>query len=282
MKKKILGIVNLGSHDSGGLVATSARRLFLSNKDLKDKRFDLVDGNVMEGFTWGKNIYALEEKRGYEQTQKCLLKQKSSFFAHYNFNFEERHNISLHLGENLCLDSHFKGERFQKLPNELNFQIYGAQKKVAQTCRPDPLKFYGFQEDYIEDDEDDRVNIIQQRVDDQTQRIGLKFYAQKFYDEIPPLMEFEEWKFLETALYIFRKTCPVEMVSEYYMENVLLLFQFLLQESFNLFPPNVDEDKDTRLRIWTALRRCEGNATKMAFKNFEPCSKKVSFCLIKY
>lgn len=159
----------------------------------------------------------------------------------------------------------------------MDFEIQTSQQNSWDgfSCEPYAAPSLFNENEDISVQDDDPAEIIQQKVDQQSQRIGLKLYARKFIQEGPPAMEFEEWKFLELAVDIFKKTCPTGMVSEFYLDNILSLFEFLIHESFNIFPPAIDKDDEARVRIWSALKKCEANATTLTFKNNDTCSKEV-------
>lgn len=291
---KIAGIVYLGNENNGGQIATSGRRLFLNNSDLKrGKTFDLVDDNTFEVLTWGTNAFAVEQHRGFSRLQNCLMKPRTVFFGYYKFELDEIHNLSIYVQENLCLDSKFRGDRIQKKPNKMQFKVHGTSQKESSTtwetkepCKPEFAMPAIGQEDYLDYSQDatrtatspttnkNDSDVVRQNVDDQSQRIGAKFYASKFYHELPvEMFDFMEWKFLEIGKKIFKKTCPTTMVPELYLDDIFLLFKFLLEESFTLFPPNVDPDNATRLRILRALKKCEASGTSFVFKNGKSCSK---------
>jgi hypothetical protein len=244
----------------------------------KGKRLEFLDATEFEVITWGSTAYDLELDKSTNKgskEQKCLLKGDQSFFGYYKFEVQNAKNISMHVGKGLCKDSSFKGDRNLVLNRKLDFTIHeNVDDSYDMKCEPQPQSSKVLNEDLLEED-DDPPEIIQEKVDEQSQRIGLKLYAHRFSQEGLPNMNFEEWRFLELASTIFKKSCPQGMVSAFFVDNILVLFRFLLQESFNLFPPNVDEDDETRTRIWDALNHCSANASILDFRNAGVCSKEV-------
>jgi len=266
----------MGNEDKGSLLYTTSRRLFLDNEALqKGKLLEFLDAMDFEVLVWGSDLYGLEQNTKSTSEQSCLIKGRDEFYGRYGFDIPSIMNVSMFLKKDMCRDRNYRGTRKQVLAKSLNFPVYESfNNSNAMKCirYHEPLIAT---EDAAELDDDDPKEIIQEKIDQQSQRLAFRMFHYRFKDLDVPDLDFEEWRFLKTGLGIFKAACPPEMVSDFFLSKIVAMFQFMLQESFLLFAPIVDQDSKVIFRIRNALDRCKANATRMDFTNTAVCSKDV-------
>ncbi|ODN03812.1 hypothetical protein Ocin01_02874 [Orchesella cincta] len=284
--KRVLGIVSLGRDEYGAIVATPDRRLFFNNHKLKHgMKLDFLNSPAnIEILTWGPPSYSfsLQQFLGNDILQQCLIKGRHSFFGYYKIQLKESKNSTIFLAKNLCFTNRVtlgdNAQRVQVLPSEIDFDILqSSSEEVQLNC-----KKYSKIDDQFEPDQFDfsrevgekvisSPRLIEKRVDEETQKIALRLISHHFNEDNLQLT-FEEWEFLEIAKQIFFKACPENMVSPFFINQIHLLFQAVLHESFKLFPSQVIEDQETRDRIKSALNLCLTNSTVLQFKDGAMCT----------
>lgn len=251
----------------------------------------------IEVLTWGppQTKYSLHQyiNKGKGILQQCLIKGQHSFFGYYRIRLEQPTNASLFLAKNVCYSPLSRqtgegGRRVQLLPTEIDFDILQSTSDEADenmNCEQFIEVDEEFQKDLNDitgllarsDDDNDKlasrssVQIAEKRVDEETQKITLKLLGYHFRNDTFD-QNYGEWEFLNVAKQIFLYACPEAMVPPFFVDQMHLLFQAVLHESFLHFPNHVDKDKGTSQRILHALQTCLQNASALEFKTGENCT----------
>jgi hypothetical protein len=115
-------------------------------------------------------------------------------------------------------------------------------------------------------------------VDEQSSRIARKFQAHVFNGLELPEMKFSEWKLFQLAKIIFETVCPSGIVPQFFLNQIMVLFRYLLLESMTKYPGHEEMDNQTYSRIEAALHGCILSARGFNFVNEgNACSSVRSF-----
>ncbi|CAG7829856.1 unnamed protein product [Allacma fusca] len=292
--KKVLGIVYLGDDSSGAAISTRKQKLFLAteysqkNNNTAGTKWT-VQEDELDILAWGSYLHTAHLSSPDGDTHKCLMKGRHAYSASYSFPLPSKINLELQLKEEKCNTAYShrwnSDQLFPKQDSQIQITISSSQETKNFHCasenktQKEQIRSRNFKRN-IENinfmsysrTKDLLTPINENKVNEQTERLARKLIAHVFLDEPLPDVNFVEWKFLLMAEEIFDIACPHDMVPKEFFENILIFYRILLLESFDKFPPRIEDDEDTRNRIEESLKSCLKEAKPIVFQDYRKCS----------